>query len=217
ELNAAILAAALRGTGLGPYMLPAELWIPRIFSDHMVLQRDTPNALWGSCTPGSEVIATIAGLSVTTTAETDGRFRMELPALPAGGPHVLQVTAGGARREISDVLVGEVWLCSGQSNMDFTLAPTPKRRFSGTENWERTVAQADHPLIREFKAEWTTSEEPNREIEGSWKVCSPDTAGDFSAVAYHFAVSLREQVDVPVGLVTCAIGASTIEAWISGE
>lgn len=215
-INASVLASALRGTGLGRHLLPADLWIPRIFSDRMVLQRDTPNPLWGATTPRATVMASVAGRSVTTTAREDGSFRFDLPALPAGGPHVLEVTASGATRRYSDVLIGEVWLCSGQSNMDFTLARTERRPFAGAADWQREVARAKHPEIREFKVEWTMSEDPQREVEGSWRACTPETAGDFSAVAYFFGRELHERLGVPVGLVTCAYGASTAEAWISG-
>lgn len=216
-INADVVAKALRKTDLANYLLPADLWLPRIFSDHMVLQRDTPNPLWGTATPGATVTAIIAGKSVTGNTTEDGKFRLDLPALPAGGPHVLEVTTSDASRTFSDVLVGEVWLCSGQSNMDFTLAKTAKRSFAGAKNWEQEVAQASHPQIREFKAEWTMREDPQPEVEGSWKACTPETAGDFSAVAYFFGRELQKELGVPVGLVTCAYGASTAEAWISSE
>jgi sialate O-acetylesterase len=217
ELNATVLAEALRKTDLANYLLPADLWMPRIFSDHMVLQRDTANPLWGSTRGGSPVTVTIAGNTVTTTATAEGKFRLDLPALPAGGPHIIEVKTSDATRTFSDVLIGEVWLCSGQSNMDFTLAKTAKRSFSGATNWEQEVAAANHPQIREFKAEWTLREDPQPEVEGTWKACSPETAGEFSAVAYFFAREIQKELGVPVGLVTCAFGASTAEAWISGD
>ena len=217
ELNASVLTEALRKTDLANYLLPADLWIPRVFSDHMVLQRDTPNPLWGTARAGSPVNVTIAGKTATTTASADGKFRLDLPALPAGGPHVIEVKTSDASRSFSDVLVGEVWLCSGQSNMDFTVAKTDKRYFAGTTNWEQEVAQANHPQIREFKAEWTLREDPQPEVEGSWKACTPETAGEFSAVTYFFGRELQKKLGVPVGLVTCAYGASTAEAWISSE
>jgi len=220
EFNAETLASALRTTDLGKYLLTADLWIPRIFADHMVLQREVANPLWGRTTPGATVTASIAGQDVTGKAGVDGRFRLDLPALPAGGPHALEVKSGTSAappRKYEDVMVGEVWLCAGQSNMDFTVAPTAKRSFSGTKNWQEEVAKAQHPGIRMFTAEWTMREDPQPEIEGAWKTCSPETAGDFSAVAYFFGRALQEELGVPVGLVTCAYGASTAEAWTSGD
>ncbi|WP_193213145.1 sialate O-acetylesterase [Luteolibacter marinus] len=216
EFNASVLAGALRSTAIGPYLLPADLWLPRIFSDHMVLQRDRGNPLWGTTVPGTGVTASIAGKTAVTRADDNGHFRLDLPALPAGGPHELVVKAA-TNRTFKDVLVGEVWLCSGQSNMDFTVARTEKRYFSGTTDWEREVADANHPRLRMFTAAWTLREDPQRDVEGEWQVCSPATAGDFSAVAYFFGRDLKQQLDVPVGLVTCAYGASTAEAWISKE
>jgi sialate O-acetylesterase len=217
DLNATVLAAALRPTPLGQQLLPADLWLPRVFSDHMVLQRDTPLPVWGRATPGTTVTASIAGKTASSTAGGDGRFRLDLPALSAGGPHELKVATSDASRTFTDVLVGEVWLCSGQSNMDFSLAKTAKRSFAGATNWEQEVAKADHPQIREFKAEWAMTEDPQPELEGAWTVCSPKTAGEFSAVAYFFARELQKELGVPVGLVTSAFGASTAEAWISKE
>ncbi|MEK7951485.1 sialate O-acetylesterase [Luteolibacter soli] len=217
ELNATVLTEALRKTDLANYLLPADLWLPHVFSDHMVLQRDTANPLWGTTRAGSPVTATIAGKTATTTASADGKFRLDLPALPAGGPFTIEVKTSDASRTFSDVLVGEVWLCSGQSNMDFSVAKTAKRYFAGTTNWEQEVAQANHPQIREFKAEFTPREDPQPDVEGAWKPCTPETAGDFSAVAYFFARELQKELNIPIGLVTTSYGASTAEAWISKD
>lgn len=218
EFNAAVMAGALRSLAdrqLAKFLLPADLWLPRIFGDHMVLQRDMPVPVWGTAAPGAEVSVRIADKSVTAKAGDDGKWRTEIPALTAGGPHALEVSCLGARRIFQDVMVGEVWLCSGQSNMDFTLAKTEKRSFSGVTDWPKVVAGAYHPRLRMFTAEWTTREFPQRDVAGAWAVCTPQSAGDFSAVAYHFGLAIQRKLDVPVGLVTCAFGASTIEAWIS--
>jgi sialate O-acetylesterase len=208
------MAKALRGTDLSGYLLPADLWLPRVFSDHMVLQRDSANPLWGRTEPGAKVRVEIAGKTVSGTADESGKFRLDLPPLAAGGPHVLEVKAGATKR-FNDVYVGEVWLCSGQSNMDFSVAPTAKRYYAGTTNWQDEVAKADHPQIRMLTAEWAMREDPQVEIEGEWKICSPETVGDFSAAAYFFGRDLQQALGVPVGLITCAYGASTAEAWIS--
>lgn len=219
DFNAARLAEAIRNLhdcDLGKALLPELLWLPSIFSDHMVLQRDTPIPIWGTATPGSEVTATLADQSVSVHANEQGKWKLEVPALPAGGPYTLEVSSGKTLT-YSDILVGEVWLCSGQSNMDFTVAPTEKRHFAGTANWETEVSAATHPRIRMFTAEWTMHESPKSDVEGTWEVCSPETAGDFSAVAYFFGRKLQQELDLPIGLITCAYGASTAESWISRE
>ncbi|GAA5118821.1 hypothetical protein JIN84_22600 [Luteolibacter yonseiensis] len=218
--NAKAMAGAIRGLAdcqLGAALHPADLWLPSVFSDHMVLQRGMAIPVWGRATAGAEVTATLAGKSATTKAGDDGTWKIELPSLDAGGPYQLKVSSGAATRDFSDVLVGEVWLCSGQSNMDFTLAKTAKRSFSGATDWEKEVAAADHPQLRTFSAEWKMNEFPQRDVPGKWTICTPQTAGDFSAVAYYFGRGLQERLKVPVGLVTCAYGASTIESWIRGE
>ncbi len=217
--NASTMAAAIRdlaGCELGKALFPADLWLPSVFSDHMVLQRDMTIPIWGTTTAGKEVTVTLAGKSATATADENGKWRIDFPSLTAGGPFTLEVSSG-VTRSYSDVMVGEVWLCSGQSNMDFSLAKTAKRAYAGAEDWEREVAAADSPKLRMFTAEWTMSEFPRRDVEGAWAVCSPQSVGDFSAVAYYFGRDLQQKLDVPVGLVTCAYGASTIESWISEQ
>ena len=214
------MAAAIRGLkgcDLAKGLYPADLWLPSVFSDHMVLQRNLPLPIWGTATPGAEVTVSLAGKSVVAKAGEDGCWKIELPKLDAGGPFQLVVSTGAAKMSYADVLVGEVWFCSGQSNMDFTLAKTGKRSFSGVTNWEEEVAAANHPQLRMFTAEWSMSEFPRRDVPGKWAVCSPQTAGDFSAVAYYFGREIQADLNVPVGLVTCAYGASTIESWIREE
>lgn len=220
RFNAAILAQAIRGLGrcqLGALLLPDDLWLPSIYSDHMVLQRGMQIPIRGRALPGVKVSLMLGGESLVTTADETGNWSAEFPAREAGGPFELRVVAGRATKRFKDVWLGEVWLCSGQSNMDFTLAKTAKRSFSGVANWQDAVASANHPQLRMFTAEWTMSEFPQRDVAGSWAVCSPQTAGDFSAVAYYFGRAIQDNLKVPVGLITCAYGASTIESWIRQE
>ncbi len=217
--NASTLAAAIRnlsGTDLGTYLLSEELWLPSIFSDHMVVQRDLPLPVWGTAKKGDAVTVRMAGKSVSTHADDHGKWRVELPPTAAGGPHELEVSST-VTRSYQDVLVGEVWLCAGQSNMDFTVARTAKRSYSGTRDSEQEIAAADFPKIRMFTADWTLEESPQPDVTGKWKTCAPTTVGDFSAVAYFFGRELHRELDVPIGLITCAYGASTAEAWISEE
>ena len=218
--NAAIMAREIRylqKCELGKALFPADLWLPSIFSDHMVLQRGMPVPVWGTATPGAEVKVAIAGKSISATAGENGKWKTELPALDAGGPFEMVVSAGGKSQIYKDVLVGEVWLASGQSNMDFTLAKTEKHYFAGVTDWEKEVAAANFPQIRMFTADWKMDEFPRRDVPGEWQVCSPQTAGEFSAVAYYFGREIQANIKVPVGLIICAYGASTIEAWMREE
>jgi sialate O-acetylesterase len=118
---------------------------------------------------------------------------------------------------LHDVLVGEVWLASGQSNMDFTVAKTEKYYFAGVTNEANEVAAANHPLVRMFTGEWTKSHEPQTTIAGTWKVCTPGNVREFSAIGYFFARDLQAALNVPVGIVTLTYGASTPQAWIRRE
>jgi sialate O-acetylesterase len=125
--------------------------------------------------------------------------------------------SGETPLELHDVLVGEVWLCSGQSNMDFTVAKTAKYNFAGVMNEAEEVAAANYPRIRMFTGEWTKSYEPQHTVEGIWKICSPENVREFCAVGYFFARRLQREIDVPVGIVTLTYGASTAQAWIRRE
>lgn len=217
EFNARVMASALRelpDTTLAGLLLPGDLFVPSIFGDHMVLQKGVPLPVWGSARPGVPVEVRLGAQSITTRANPEGDWKVELPAVSEAGPHELRISSSGISKVCRDVLVGEVWLCSGQSNMDFTLASTAKRSFSGVADWKNEVAAASQPRIRMFTVEWTMREMPQRDVDGKWMVCSPETAGDFSAVAYYFGRRLQKDLNTPVGLVTCAFGASTIEAWI---
>ncbi len=186
------------------------------FTDHAVLQRDQSLPVWGTADPGEAIEVSLAGKQVKATADAKGAWMAKLPPLPAGGPFELKV-AGKQTIVLKDVLIGEVWLCSGQSNMDFTVAKTEKRSFAGTRDAETEIAEAKFPQIRMFTTEWNKAAEPQKAVQGEWKVCSPETVGDFSAVAYFFGRKLHQDLKVPVGLVTSAYGASSCEAWISRE
>ncbi|MES2569037.1 MAG: sialate O-acetylesterase, partial [Verrucomicrobiota bacterium] len=198
----------------------AEIKLPPHFSDHMVLQRDMKVPLWGTADPGEAITVVLGKERAGTVADAKGKWSVQLEKLPAGGPHEMVIT-GSNQVTLRDVLVGEVWLCSGQSNMDFTVAKTAKRYFAGTANAAQEIAAGNHPAIRMFTSEWTMRDDPQPGVDGYWAVCSPDTVGDFSAVAYFFGRELqkglkeKEGKTIPIGLITSAYGGSTAEAWIS--
>jgi sialate O-acetylesterase len=193
----------------------AEVKPASVFGDHMVLQSGMAVPVWGTADPGEKVTVTFAGQTVATTAGTDGRWMLRLKDLKPGGP--LEMTIAGSNSlKFTDVLVGEVWLGSGQSNMVFTVSKVGHAPY-GLLNEEQEIAAADYPQVRMFTGKDTKSYEPRSEIAGKWIVCSPATVADFSAVAYLFARDLNKALKVPVGMVVEAYGASTAEAWVPRE
>lgn len=185
----------------------AELKLPAMFSDSMVLQRDQPVKVWGWATGGARVLVSFADQKLSTTADAEGRWAVELSALDAGGPHSLVIGGDGTSVTIEDVYVGEVWLCSGQSNMAMTV--------SRAKDFKKESASADYPKIRMFKVASGHSVEPKEECSGNWSVCSPDTVGGFSATAYFFGRRLHKELNVPIGLINSSVGGTSVESWTS--
>ena len=186
-----------------------------LFSDHVVLQRDVPTNVWGIASPGERVAVRIADQQHTTEARGDGRWRVQLAPMPAGGPHTLTVQ-GTNRIDVRDVLFGEVWLASGQSNMHMLVRPNLPWS-AGALDYEKEIRDADHPAIRVFDVQRQFGEAPAARCEGAWAVCSPKTVGDFSATAYFFARALHRELNVPVGILSASVGATSISAWMSRE
>ena len=218
------MMSSLRRLALWPLLaasvLPAlaAIKLASPFTDHMVLQRGQPVPIWGACsTAGDLVTVRFDGQTQTATADNDGRWKVQLAPLTAGGPYELTVETADDRVRLEDVLVGEVWLASGQSNMDFTVAKTPKYYFAGVNNEAAEVAAAHYPQIRMFTGEWSRTYDPRAEVGGTWKVCTPDNVREFSAIGYFFARDLQQALHVPVGIVTLTYGASTAQAWIRRE
>jgi sialate O-acetylesterase len=194
----------------------ADVKLPGVFGDHMVVQRDTPFSIWGTADPGEKVSVTVAGKGSAVVADANGKWKAISAPLPAPGPVEIEVR-GKNMIFLKDVLVGEVWIASGQSNMDFTMARTEKYYFAGVANADAEIAAANHPQLRMFTADWTMASEPESSVSGYWRVCSPAMVGEFSAVAYFFARELQQVLNVPVGIITCTYGASTVQAWTSRE
>ncbi len=178
------------------------------FSDHAVLQRDRPLPVWGTAAPGSRVEVTLAGNAGSACADAEGRWRVDLAALPAGGPHRLVATSGGERVAIEDVLIGEVWLGSGQSNMAW--------RVAISADPDEACAAATDPRIRLLTLPGNPQIEPQTRDDGAaWQLATPATVREFSAVAWNFARHLRPQVDVPIGIIVSAWGGTPIETWMA--
>lgn len=183
----------------------ADVRLPAVFSDHMVLQSGVSAPVWGWASPGEKIKVEIAGKTAEATAGADGKWRANLPELKAGGPHKL-VVAGMSRIVIDDVLVGEVWLGSGQSNMGM--------KVNAANDFEKEKVAADLPLIRVFDTGMQNTPEPADDCKGEWKVCAPDTFGTFSATAFFFGREIHRELKLPVGLIVSAVGGTPIDSWV---
>ncbi|WP_326993607.1 sialate O-acetylesterase [Chitinophaga sp. 212800010-3] len=189
------------------YTAHAEVKLPQLFSDNMVLQRNAPIPIWGWAAAGEKVTVRFNKQVKTIRAGKDGRWQLQLNAEAAGGPYELDVK-GDNDLLIRNVLVGEVWICSGQSNMEFAL--------KNVQNNAEEIKAANYPQIRELTVPRNTSLTPQPDIlPASWKVCTPETAGTFSAVAYFFARKLQEELHVPIGLIHSSWGGTNVETWTS--
>lgn len=186
-----------------------------LFADHMVLQRDVEVPVWGTADPGEAVKVSFNGETRSTTAAANGKWTVRLGKLEAGGPYQMEI-AGKNTITLHDVLVGEVWLATGQSNMVFTVSKKAQF-FAGMLDEDREIAAANYPDIRMFTETVVKAYTPQDQALGDWKVCTPETAGAFSAIGYLFARDLEQQLHVPVGIVTVAYGGSTAEAWLPRE
>ena len=188
----------------------ADVKLPAIIGDNMVLQQGGKVSIWGWADPGEEVTAGVSWLSMkwAVTADKDGKWSFQMNAPKAGGPHEMTLT-GKNTITIKNILVGEVWVGSGQSNMQMTV--------QSSANATEEIAGADYPKIRLFSVTRKVAETPQADCEGSWVECSPETVPGFSAVAYFFGRHLHKELDVPVGLIHTSWGGTPAEAWTRRE
>ena len=186
----------------------AEVRLPSIIGDNMVLQRGVKVRIWGKANVGERITVTFDRKSVNTVADAQGRWQVWLGPLKAGGPSELTIK-GDNVLTIKNVLVGEVWICSGQSNMEWALVNT----VDGAE----AVAQANYPEIRLFTVEHNTATSALEDVQGRWVVTTPEDAGSFSAVGYFFGREIYQQVKVPIGLINTSWGGTPAEAWTALE
>lgn len=182
----------------------ANVRLPAIIGNNMVLQQGMNAAIWGWADPGEKVTVTIAGQTKTTTANGEGKWIVYLDPLDYGGPFQL-VVSGRNTITLTNVLVGEVWLASGQSNMAMSVR--------GVRNAEQEIQQANYPRIRLFQVKLAVSLKPKDDVQGAWVECSPETVPGFSAVAYFFGRELHKQLGVPIGLINSSWGGTPAEAW----
>jgi len=187
----------------------AEVSLPNIFTDHMVLQRNQKDRVWGWAEPGEKITVTIQDQSHPATADDDGNWIVMLDPMKAGGPFDLVAKCEHNTVTIKDVLIGEVWICSGQSNMRWTV--------SNSNDPDIEILTANYPKIRLITIPNVGTQEPQKNFPGKWEVCSPQTVPGFSGVGYYFGRQLYQTLKVPVGLINNAWGGSACEAWINRE
>ena len=188
----------------------AEVHLPKTFSDNMMMQRDMPVKIWGWADAGEEVSATLAGKSASTKADSKGHWSLELPALKEGDG--LELTVKGANSlTLKNILIGDIWVCSGQSNMEMSL--------KGCLGSSDDIKAATLPKIRRIKFNHVVSGMPELEapIQGPWQVCSPETAGGFTAVGFYFARDILQKTGVPIGIIDANWGGTPIEPWVALE
>ena len=204
----AILLFLLAGTGILP-SARADVTLPSVFGDHMIIQRDARITIWGWAEPGERVTVELGTRKRKTSADNDGRWQVILPPFRSGGGPLTLIVTGDNTLAIEDVLIGEVWVCSGQSNMQW-----PVSRSSDPDS---IAAAAGFSSIRMFTVTHRTELEPQEDCEGEWAICVPDAAMGFSAVGYHFARELHQELGCPVGMIHTSWGGTTAEAWTSLE
>ena len=190
---------------LTAFSLQAAVKLPAVISDHMVLQQGMPVRVWGTADPGETVKVDFQGQSVSVKAAENGKWTAWLRPLVAAGP--LEMTVNS--QTIHDVLVGEVWLGSGQSNMEFRLATAV--------NHDEEIARADYPMIHLFQVKRAVADQPLDDVTGSWQVCSPASAKGFSAVEYFFGRHLLQNLHLPMGLIESDWGGTPAQSWASRQ
>ncbi|MEC3907880.1 sialate O-acetylesterase [Tamlana sp. 2201CG12-4] len=200
-----------------PMALSAKIMLPSVISDNMVLQQESEVEIWGWSTKSAEQILVWGswGSDTLSTKVYQGRWSLKLPTPKSGGPYTLHIM-GHETIKIKNVLVGEVWMCSGQSNMEMpmdSLSPG----FAGVIDYKRKIKEAHYPSVRFFQVSRRTSNHPQDSCEGRWIVCTPEEAKGFSAVAYNFGKTIHEDLKVPVGLLHASWGGTNIEPWIPEE
>lgn len=194
-----------------PFLSSAKIRLSQLICDHMVMQRNQPVNLWGWAKEGMTIQVMFQNQTYESIAAgTTGEWTVTLPAMPAGGPYVLTIKDEGETLTIKDVWLGDVWICSGQSNMEWMV--------KGSNNAAKEIATTKDQKIRHFKVPKSYSFEPEATLAGgTWEVAAPETVGDFTAVGFFFARELRKHHDVAIGLINTSWGGSRIEPWMSGE
>ena len=190
----------------------ANVTLPKFFSDNMVLQRNHAIPVWGWAGSKEKITVQLHNQTKNVVADKAGKWRVDLTAEEAGGPYTLTVK-GKNTINITNVLIGDVWVCSGQSNMEMKIGD-----WGFINNYKEEIAAANYPAIRQFEVTKATASKPLQDVPGgSWEVCSPTTAANFSATAYFFARKIQHEINVPIGLINTSWGGTMVETWMSKE
>lgn len=188
----------------------AQVKLARLFSDHVVLQRQKPIPVWGWAKPKEKVTITLGSQTLTAKADTSGKWLVNFAPLEAGGPLQMSVTAKSGSAKVEDILIGEVWICSGQSNMEF--------RVNQADNYLTEKKNANFPQIRHFLVDREVTIDPQKDLKkGAWEISSEETVGGFSAVGFFFAREVYQKLNIPIGILHSSWGGSQVEGWISKE
>jgi sialate O-acetylesterase len=204
------LILCLHLSGLSFYgWAQASLVAASIFGDNMVIQQGIKAPVWGKAKPLQDISISINGNIARTKADKTGKWIARLPVFKTGGPFKMVISSSQDSIVFNNVLIGEVWLASGQSNMQMSL--------TGVNDAEKEISEANYPKIRFFDVGRNIANKPLENVNGSWKVCNPLHSKSFSAVAYFFARRLHQQKNVPVGIISASWGSTPAEAFVSGE
>lgn len=197
---------------LSPFFLKAQTTLSNIFNNHMVLQRNTEVHIWGKDTPNKVVkLEASWGKQASTKTNSRGIWKTTIKTIKAGGPYMLKVI-GSKTIILKDILLGEVWLCGGQSNMEMALKGFPGQHIEGSN---KAILKSKNSNIRFFTVQNTVSPTPLDNCKGTWKLSNPETSADFSAVGYSFGKMLHEHLNVPIGLISSNVGGTPAQAWTS--
>ena len=190
--------------------IKATITLPKIFTNNMVLQRDKEIKIWGWAAKGEAVTISFKGQSVKSRADKQGSWIITLKSMNYGGPYEMTIRGGKDVIYLKNILIGDVWICSGQSNMEWII--------KNTNNAKKEIAESSYPQIRLFTVQKAMALSPQNDIESNgWQECNPQTVGDFSAVAYFFGRKLNKDLNIPVGLINSSWGGTYVQAWISWD
>lgn len=189
-------------------LLHADVRLPALFTDHAVLQRDQELTVWGWADSGENVVVTLGTSKSQTTADGVGCWSLKLAPQSVSREPLTMVVEGRNRIEVRDILLGDVWLCSGQSNMEFPL---------GACDASEDIQAASFPLIRQFGVELNFAQAPQKDVKGQWATCSPQTSTGFTAIGFYFARRIHTQTGIPIGLLRSSVGGTNIECWMSQD